>query len=132
MSDAFAFTNQWQDNLRAFQQNLLKLHPGAGPLAWPMSAVQSFWVETPLEVATHLQKFTAGQVQAQLNLFTDLSREDGPANLASKELAFLQQSAMAWNTEWLEIASLIQTKLLSAAQKPAEPGVEPYPLQRAA
>lgn len=131
MSDASTFTTQWQDGLRTFQQNMLKLHPGASPLAWPLSAIQSFWIETPLEVASHLQKFTAGQVQAQLNLFSDLSEEAGPANLAAKELAFLQQSAMAWNTEWLEIASLLQTKLLSAAQKPAEPG-EAYPFQRAA
>ncbi|WP_029004914.1 hypothetical protein [Azorhizobium doebereinerae] len=132
MTDASTFSTAFQDSMRSFQEQWGKFQPGnAAPVAWPLAAMQAFWFETPLAVSTHLQKFTAGQIQAQVNLLADLSREDGPTNLLAKEAAFLQQSAMAWNTEWLEIASLIQTKILSAAQKPAD-APENYPFSRAA
>lgn len=131
MSDASTFASTLQDSMRAFQDQMRSFHAGTTPVAWPAATLQAFWFETPLAVATHLQKFTAGQMQAQMDLLASISREEGPANLMSKEAAFLQQSAMAWGTEMMELASLVQTKVLSAAQKPetAEP---PYPLPRAA
>lgn len=129
MTDA-AFTSPFQDSMRAFQDHVRGLQAGATPLAWPVASLQALWFETPLAVATHLQKFTAGQIQAQMDLLADLSREEGPTNLFAKESAFLQQSAMAWGTEMMELASLVQTKVLSAAQKPET--TESYPLPRAA
>ncbi len=130
MADTNAFASTLQDSMCAFQDHMRGLQAGTPPMAWPIASLQALWFETPLAVATHLQKFSASQIQAQMNLLADLSREEGPANLFAKESAFLQQSAMAWGTEMMELASLVQTKVLSAAQKP-EP-TESYPLPRAA
>ncbi len=130
MSETSTFASTLQDSMRAFQDQWRSAQGRQTPLAWPAAAVQTFWFETPMAVMTHLQKFTAGQIQAQMTLLADLSREEGPANVIGKEAAFLQQSAMAWSTEWMELASLVQTKVLSAAQKPEK--TESYPLPRAA
>lgn len=131
MSDASTFASSVQDSVRSVQEQWAKFQPGALPGAWPVSGLQAFWLETPMAVTSHLQKFLAGQVQEQMNVITALAREDGPANLLSRQSAFLQQSTMAWATEWLELTSLVQTRAFSALQKPVQkPDAAPY--QRAA
>ncbi|GGF65753.1 hypothetical protein GCM10007301_26830 [Azorhizobium oxalatiphilum] len=143
MTDASTSASSVQDSVRSMQDQWAAhwakfqsgaYQPGAFPTpplpgSWPISGVQAFWLETPMAVTSHLQKFVAGQVQEQMNVFTALAREDGPANLAGRQSAFLQQSAMAWATEWLELASLVQTRAFAALQKPADapPDASAYP-----
>ncbi len=83
-----------------------------------MSAVQSFWVETPLEVATHLQKFTAARFRAQLNPvhrpFPErTARQSGlEGTRLPPAVRYGVEHGMAGDRQ------PDQTKLLSAAQKP--------------
>lgn len=95
---------------------------GTPPTAWPMAVAKVWFVDCPLEVANHLQRFTGRQMQEQAQLLSELSKADNPSAAVTKEMAFLQQSALAWNTELLEIAELVQNRLLAVTRSGPVPG----------
>lgn len=86
---------------------------GTPPAAWPMALVHTYWVDLPLAVSSHVQRFASAQVQAQMRLLSEMSHAEGSANMLMKEAGFLQQSAVAWGGECLEILELCQEKLLN-------------------
>lgn len=105
---------------------------GTPPTIWPMAVMKAYFFDCPMEVAAHVQRFTGRQMQEQVQLFSDLSREENPANAFTKEAAFLQQSALAWQTELMEIADLVQKKLVAATQTSTAEPSKPHSLADAA
>ncbi len=99
-----------------FQGLTRAMSAGTPPMAWPMAVWKNCFFDCPVEIASHLQRFAGRQMQDQVQLFSELSREQTLANAFTKEAAFLQQSALAWSTEMLEVAELVQTRMLSATQ----------------
>lgn len=81
--------------------------------SWPMTAAKIYWLELPVAVANHFQRFAAEQVQERMRLLSELSRADGVNSAFTKEMAFLQQSTLAWGVEMLELIELCQEKLLN-------------------
>lgn len=106
-----------------FQGLARALTAGTPPVAWPFAMWKNCFVDCPVAVTSHLQQFVGRQMQEQVQLFTELSHEQNPSALMTREAAFLQQSALAWNNEMLEIAEMVQSRLLSATQmeQPSEP-----------
>jgi len=98
---------------------------------WAATAWKNYFFECPVAVTSHLQRFVMRQTQDQMQIFAELARDPNPATAVSREASFLQQSALAWNTELLELAELVQGKLL-ASTTPAEAEPEKAPLARAA
>lgn len=94
---------------------------GTPPMAWPMAVWKNCFFDCPVEVASHLQRFAGRQMQDQVQLMSELSREETMANAFTKEAAFIQQSALAWSTELLEVAELVQSRMLSATQLATKP-----------
>ncbi|MDQ0506994.1 hypothetical protein [Xanthobacter agilis] len=86
---------------------------GASPMVDPTSAWKSYFFECPVAVASHLQRFMMRQAQDQMQVFAELARDPNPTAAVSRQAAFLQQSALAWNTEVMELAELMQSKLLA-------------------
>ncbi|WP_454916128.1 hypothetical protein [Xanthobacter sediminis] len=103
----------------------------AWPTATPMTAWKNYVFECPVAVASHLQRFMMRQAQDQMQVFAELTRDPNPTTAATRQTAFLQQSALAWNTELLELAELVQSKLLASAATP-DAQQEKAPLARAA
>lgn len=99
-----------------FQGLARALAPGNTPAAWPMAMWKNMFLDCPLAVTAHVQQFVGRQVQEQVQLLSDLSREQNPTALLTREAAFLQQYALAWQTELVEVAELVQTRLLNATQ----------------
>lgn len=99
--------------------------------AWPTTAWKNYFFECPVAVASHLQRFMMRQTQDQMQVFAELARDPNPANAVTRQATFLQQSALAWNAELLELAELVQGKLLASAQTADSPQ-ESAPLARAA
>lgn len=89
---------------------------GTPPVATPVAIWKAIYFDCPVAAAAEVQKFVGRQIQEQVQLFAELSREQNAATAFTREAAFLQQSAMAWSQEVLAIAELVQGKLLTAAQ----------------
>ena len=104
---------------------------GAPPTAWPAAAWKNTFFECPVAVASHLQRFLARQAQEQVQLLAELARDPNPATAIPRQTAYLQQSALAWNTELLELAELVQGKLLAPVGN-GEASQEKPPFPRAA
>jgi len=113
-----------------FQGLARALTSGTPPNMWPVGMWKNFYFEAPVAVASHLQRFMAHQMQEQMQLASELAKDPNPANAFTKQAAFVQQSALAWQTEMLELAELVQAKLMAAAQP--EGKTEPAPFTRAA
>lgn len=114
-----------------FQGLARALTPGAPPMAWPLTMWKNLFFDCPVAVATHIQQFAGRQMQEQVELLNDLAREQNPSARMTREAAFLQQSALAWSSEMLEVAELVQGRLLSATQADL-PNDEPSPYSQAA
>lgn len=114
-----------------FQGIARALSTGTPPAAWPFTMWKNCFFDCPLAVTSHLQQFVGRQMQEQVQLLTEMSREQNPSSLVTREAAFLQQSALAWSNEVLEIAELVQSRLLSATQVEPKPEDQP-PLANAA
>lgn len=99
-----------------FQGLARALSPATPPMAWPVTAWKNLFFDCPVAVSTHLQQFVGRQVQEQVELLGQLSREQNPSAFVTREAAFLQQSALAWSTELVAVAEIVQSKLLNAAQ----------------
>ncbi|MGQ3676505.1 hypothetical protein ACT6QH_13535 [Xanthobacter sp. TB0139] len=93
--------------------------PAAG---WPMTMWKNLYFDCPVAVASHFQSFLGRRAQEQMQFFSELSREQNAANMLTKEMSYFQQAAMAWNTEMMELAELVQSKISSSAQLPAATG----------
>lgn len=106
------------------------LAPATPPMAWPVTAWKNLFFDCPIAVSTHLQQFVGRQMQEQMDLLGQLSREQNPSAFVTREAAFLQQSALAWTTEWVAVGEIVQSKLLNATQA-EEPEDQP-PFARAA
>ncbi len=117
-------------NSNVFQDLSRTWTAGAPSMAWPVAVWKNCFLDCPLAVASHIQRFAGRQMQEQVQLLSDLSREENAANVFTKEAAFLQQSALAWSTEVLELAELVQSKLLASTQ--IEPPQETHTFSRAA
>lgn len=100
---------------------------GTPPTEWPASAMKNYFFECPVAVTSHLQRFMMRQAQDQMQIFAELAKDPNPTNAVTREAAFLQQSALAWNTELLELAELVQSKLLASAGTPPAPQQEVAP-----
>lgn len=103
---------------------------GTPPVAWPVAMWKNLFVDCPLAASAHLQQFVGRQMQEQVTLMGELAKEQNPQAALTREAAFLQQSALAWSNEWLEVAELVKSRLLNAAQ--AVPQDAAAPFQRAA
>lgn len=104
---------------------------GAPAAIDPATAWKNYFFECPVAVAAHLQRFAMRQAQEQMQLIGEVARDPNPATAISRQAAYLQQSALAWNTELTEIAELVQGKLLNKA--PAADGQSaPAPFSKAA
>ena len=110
-------------NENPFTQNYARLWnmPTDQP-TWPVNIWKSLYFDCPVAVASHFQSFLSRRAQEQMQRFSELSREQSPANLVTKEIAFLQQAAMAWNTEMMELAEVVQNKLMTSSQAAVTPG----------
>ncbi|MEP9353647.1 hypothetical protein ABLE93_08615 [Xanthobacter sp. KR7-65] len=102
------------------------LTPGTPPMAWPLTMWKTLFFDCPVAVTAHMQQFVGRQVQEQVQILGDLAREPNPSALMTREAAFLQQSALAWSSELLEVAELVQSRMLSATQLDT-PRDEPQP-----
>ncbi|MCG5234130.1 hypothetical protein [Xanthobacter oligotrophicus] len=103
---------------------------GTPPVAWPFTVWKNLFFDCPLAASAHVQQFVGRQMQEQVQLLNDLAKEHNPTAAFSREAAFLQQSALAWNSEMLEVAELVQHRLLSATQ--ADKPQDQPPFARAA
>lgn len=114
-----------------FQGLARAMTAGAPSMGWPLAIWKSYFVDCPMAVAAHLQQFTMERMQERAQLVADLSHQPDPSAAFSRTAAFAQQSAIAWNTEMLELAELVQSRLMAAAQADAPPDA-PSPFSRAA
>lgn len=115
-----------------FQGLARAMSAGAPPMGWPLAMWKTCFVDCPMAVAAHLQHFTVERMQERAQLIADLSHQSDPSTAFARTAAFAQQSAVAWNTEMLELAELVQSRLLAAAQAdPAPQEPSPSPLARA-
>lgn len=89
---------------------------GTPPTMFPMAQWKSVFVDCPMAVASHFQRFMGRQAQEQMQLFGELAKDPNPTNAVTKEIAYMQQAALAWNTEVLELAELVQSKVLASTQ----------------
>lgn len=87
---------------------------GAG---WPMTLARTYWVDLPMALTSHWQRFVASQVQEQGRLFAELTTVEHPGVAFSKEMAFLQQSTLAVGAEMMELVELCQEKLINPAHE---------------
>lgn len=88
---------------------------GAQPASpWPMTAWQGLF-ETPIAVSTHLQQFLTHRVQEQARFLAELSHERNPNDILAKQMSYLQQAAMAWSTEMIQVSEIAQSRLMGAA-----------------
>lgn len=94
--------------------------------AWPMTMARAMWVDLPVEIASRLQRFAAAQTQEQMRVFSEAGRLDGSSNPFMRQMAFAQQSSLAWGTEMLEIMELCQERLLNVGRAASEAPVQ-YP-----
>ncbi|MFG1420288.1 hypothetical protein [Roseixanthobacter liquoris] len=112
MSDASTFPD--------FTKAYAEMWPGkAAAFGWPMAAARVYWIELPVAINAHLQRFATAQLQEQMRLMGEMAKPDAATSVFNKEAAFLQQSAFAWGTEVLEIVELCKEKLLNPTA-PAE------------
>lgn len=81
--------------------------------SWPMALARIYWVELPMAVTGHIQRFMAQQGQERMRLLSELSCADSVSGAFNKEMAFLQQTALAWGVEMMEILELCQEKLVN-------------------
>ncbi len=81
---------------------------------WPMTAWQSLF-ECPIAVSSHLQQFLAHRVQEQARFLAELSHERNPNDILAKQMSYLQQAAMAWSTEMIQVGEIAQSRLMGAA-----------------
>lgn len=109
-----------------FQGLARALSPATPPMAWPAVVWKNLFFDCPIAVTTHLQQFVGRQVQEQVQLLGDLSREQNPSAAVTREAAFLQQSALAWSTELIEVAEIVQSKLLNATQTEQPQDTPPF------
>lgn len=103
---------------------------GTPPVALPVVMWKNLFFDCPLAASAHLQQFVGRQLQEQVTLMGEIAREQNPQAAVTREVAFLQQSALAWSNEWLEVAELVQSRLLNAVQN--APLETPTPYSRAA
>ncbi|MDI4663692.1 hypothetical protein K9U40_05010 [Xanthobacter autotrophicus] len=89
---------------------------GTPPVAWPFAVWKNLFFDCPLAASAHVQQFVGRQMQEQVQLMNDLAKEQNPSVAFSREAAFLQQSALAWSNEMVEVAGLVQSRLLNATQ----------------
>lgn len=113
-----------------FQGLARALSPATPAMAWPVTAWKNLFFDCPIAVGTHLQQFVGRQVQEQVTLLGELSREQNPSAFVTREAAFLQQSTLAWTTELIAVAEIVQSKVLNATQ--AEPPTDEPPFAQAA
>jgi len=113
-----------------FQGLARALAAGNPPVAWPVAMWKNLFLDCPLAASAHLQQFIGRQMQEQVTLMGELAKEQNPQAALTREAAFLQQSALAWSNEWLEVAELVQSRMLASAQ--AAPVEDPAPFPRAA
>lgn len=110
-------------NENPFAQNYARLwNTPANQTTWPVNIWKSLYFDCPVAVAAHFQSFLSRRAQEQMQRLSELSREQNPANIITKEIAFLQQASMAWNTEMMELAEVVQNKLLAGTQLADTPG----------
>ncbi len=109
-----------------FQGLARALSPATPPMAWPVTAWKNLFFDCPIAVSTHLQQFVGRQMQEQMDLLNQLSREQNPSAFVTREAAFLQQSALAWSTELVAVGEIVQSKLLSATQPEQQDGEPPF------
>lgn len=103
--------------------------PGFGPppaAAWPPSPFHGMF-ECPMAVGTHFQQFLTRRLQHQAEFLHELSRERNPQDIFAKHMAYLQQAAMAWSTEMIQMSEIAQSKLMGAATDAAGPAGEDAP-----
>lgn len=97
-----------------FFQNLTRMWTtNSTPTAWPTNTLKAVYFDCPVAMAAHFQSFLGRCAQDQVQFLTDLSREQNPANILTREMAYLQQATLAWNTEMMELAELFQSKVLA-------------------
>ncbi|MFG1333599.1 hypothetical protein V5F41_20395 [Xanthobacter autotrophicus] len=116
-----------------FQGLARALSTGSPPVAWPFAVWKNLFLDCPMAASAHVQQFVGRQMQEQIQLLNDLAKEQNPSAAVSREAAFLQQSALAWSGEMLEVAELVQQRLLSATQAEQPPfamPVAPTPFTR--
>lgn len=109
-----------------FQGLARALSPATPPMAWPVTAWKNLFFDCPIAVSTHLQQFVGRQMQEQMDLLNQLSREQNPSAFVTREAAFLQQSALAWSTELVAVGEIVQSKLLNATQPEQQDGEPPF------
>ncbi len=80
---------------------------------WPTNGFKMAYFDCPVAIAAHFQSFLGRRAQEQMQFLSDLSREQNPANILTKEMTYLQQATLAWNTEMMELAELLQNKMLT-------------------
>ncbi len=103
-----------------------KLPDATAGAVWPMTFARTYWVDLPVALASHWQRFVATQVQEQGRLFAELAKVENPGVAFSKEMAFLQQSTLAVGAEMMELAELCQEKLLNPAHVESTPEVPSF------
>ncbi|MFG1349814.1 hypothetical protein [Xanthobacter autotrophicus] len=108
-----------------FQGLARALSTGTPPVAWPFAVWKNLFFDCPLAASTHMQQFVGRQMQEQVQFLNDLVKEQNPSAALSREAAFLQQSALAWSSEMLAVAELVQTRLLNATQSEPPQGRPP-------
>lgn len=113
-----------------FQGLTRAMSAGTPPTLFPVTVWKNLYFECPVAIASHLQRFAARQMQEQMQIAGELAKDPNPANIFTKQAAYLQQSALAWNTEMMELAELVQAKVLAATQPETAP--EAPPVARAA
>jgi len=90
---------------------------GFGPppgMAWPAPAFHGIF-ECPMAVGAHFQQFLTRRLQHQAEFLHELARERNPQDIFAKHMAYLQQAAMAWSTEMIQVSEIAQSKLMGAA-----------------
>lgn len=90
------------------------------PSFWSGAFARAYFVDCPAAVAAHLQSFASRQMQEQMRLASELSKQETPAAAMSRQAAYMQQAGAAWVTELMEIGELVQSKLTAAMQAQAE------------
>lgn len=104
-------------NENPFAQNYARLwNTPTAQTTWPVNIWKNLYFDCPVAVAAHFQSFLSRRAQEQMQRLSELSHEPNPANIISREMAFLQQSSMAWNTEMMELAEIVQSKMLAGTE----------------
>lgn len=102
-----------------FQGLARAMTPSANAAEWPLALWRSYF-ECPVLVVAHLQQFLVRRSQEQARFISEVSHERNPSEILAKQIAFMQQSAVAWSTEMVEVSELAQAKLMGAARTVVE------------